>query len=157
MNGLVLFLGRAQSVDFKTFKQKIGNYWNLLGAVFFLNHFFLICAALLLKDFFVVFCTFEAILVLSWRYIHYYPRITLKTYLPVKRIGNKFLKWPGDNNGYTRTHQLHIYSDFVCVNFKSRTEIHFDRKYDQNTVLKPEPRIFPKLFLMICPHFRSKI
>ena len=25
-------------------------------------------------------------------YIHYYPRVTLKTYLPVKRIGNKFLK-----------------------------------------------------------------
>jgi hypothetical protein len=32
--------------------------------------------------------------------IHYYPRVTLKTYLPVKRIGNKFLVLPGDNNGY---------------------------------------------------------
>jgi hypothetical protein len=25
-------------------------------------------------------------------HIHYYARVTLKTYLPVKRIGNKFLK-----------------------------------------------------------------
>ena len=33
-------------------------------------------------------------------YIHYYPRVTLKTYLPVKRIGNKFLVLPRDNNGY---------------------------------------------------------
>ena len=33
-------------------------------------------------------------------YIHYYPRVTLNTYLPVKRIGNKFLVLPGDNNGY---------------------------------------------------------
>ena len=36
----------------------------------------------------------------SDRYIHYYPRVTRKTYLPVKRIGNKFLALPGDNNGY---------------------------------------------------------
>jgi hypothetical protein len=33
-------------------------------------------------------------------YMDYYPRITFKTYLPAKRIGNKFLKCPGDNNGY---------------------------------------------------------
>jgi hypothetical protein len=33
-------------------------------------------------------------------YIHYYPRVTLKTYLPVKRIGNNFLVLAGDNNGY---------------------------------------------------------
>jgi hypothetical protein len=25
-------------------------------------------------------------------HIHYYIRVTLKTYLPVQRIGNKFLK-----------------------------------------------------------------
>jgi hypothetical protein len=31
---------------------------------------------------------------------HYYPRVTLKTYLPVKRIGSKFSVLPGDNNGY---------------------------------------------------------
>ena len=33
-------------------------------------------------------------------YIDHYAWITLKTYLPVKRIGNKFLVLPGDNNGY---------------------------------------------------------
>ena len=35
-------------------------------------------------------------------YIHYYPRGTLKTYLPVQRTGNKFLVLPGDNNGYCK-------------------------------------------------------
>ena len=33
-------------------------------------------------------------------YIHYDARVTLKTYLPVKRIGNKFLVLPGHHNGY---------------------------------------------------------
>jgi hypothetical protein len=32
--------------------------------------------------------------------IHYYARVTLKTYLHVKRIGHKFLKWPEHNNPY---------------------------------------------------------
>ena len=36
----------------------------------------------------------------STGYIHYYARVTLKTYLPVKRIGKKFLKWPRHNNPY---------------------------------------------------------
>jgi hypothetical protein len=31
--------------------------------------------------------------------IHYDARVTLKTYLPVKRIGNKFLVLPGHHNG----------------------------------------------------------
>jgi hypothetical protein len=33
-------------------------------------------------------------------YIHYDARVTLKTYLPVKRIGNKCLVLPGHHNGY---------------------------------------------------------
>jgi hypothetical protein len=33
-------------------------------------------------------------------HIHYDARVTLKTYSPVKRIGNKFLVLPGHHNGY---------------------------------------------------------
>jgi hypothetical protein len=33
-------------------------------------------------------------------YIDYYAWVTLKTYLPVKRIGNKFLKLPRHNDRY---------------------------------------------------------
>jgi hypothetical protein len=32
---------------------------------------------------------------MSAPYIDHYAWVSLKTYLPVKRIGNKFLKYPG--------------------------------------------------------------
>jgi hypothetical protein len=36
------------------------------------------------------------------RHIHYDARVTLKTYLTVERIGNKFLVLSGHHNGYSR-------------------------------------------------------
>ena len=36
----------------------------------------------------------------SGMFIHYDARVTLKTYLPVKRIGNKFLVLPRHHDGY---------------------------------------------------------
>ena len=41
-------------------------------------------------------------------YINYGARVTLKTYLPVKRIGNKFLVLPGHHNGYRQKCQYQI-------------------------------------------------
>ena len=38
---------------------------------------------------------------LNHDYIHYDARVTLKTYLPVKKIENKFLVLPGHHNGYS--------------------------------------------------------
>ena len=57
-------------------------------------------------------------------YIHYDARVTLKTYLPVKRIRNKFLVLPGHHNGYIAEQNLRndtilseILTELISTNF----------------------------------------
>jgi hypothetical protein len=45
---------------------------------------------------------------------NYDARVTLKTYLPVKKIGNKFLVLPGHHNGYSgKRFFLHLNLDRI--------------------------------------------